>query len=104
MNHASRLDALTKEYMNLDKLTKHQKDLELAAAGATKYGIHLETSTTAISEVIESTGNMLLKLLSSPSEEATKRQALDVLRASIPSMDNLNISDVNIDMGVYSSG
>ena len=105
MNLDSKHNDLIKEYTNLVKLTKHQKDLELAAAGATKCGINIQAGdATEIAEAIDSIGTTLLALLSADAAETTKRDALAILRTAAPSVNNMNISGVSIDMRVQSNG
>ena len=77
--------------------TKHEKELELAQAGATKYGIYMDGgSATKIAEAIEAIAPVILGVVSSESNETTKQLALKLLDSAIPKVENCVISDVSI--------
>jgi len=77
--------------------TKHEKELELAQAGAPKYGIYIDGgSATKIAEAIEAIAPVILGIVSSESNEATKQLALKFLDSTIPKIENCVISDVSI--------
>jgi hypothetical protein len=81
------------------KLTKHEKELELAKAGATKYGIYIDGgSIEKLVECIESLAPVVLGVVDSESNETTKQMALKLLQDVTPSIKDTTISDVSVSM------
>ena len=72
--------------------TKHEKDLELAKAGATKYGIYINGGDIKpLTKALKEVGNVLETILHSDSSETTKKEALRLVGSSIPTVSNVNI-------------
>ena len=81
--------------------TKHQKEVELANAGATKYGINIESAPIPNLEHMEalaSARELIAVIITSDSDEKTKRMALEALDKSIPAAPNISIDSVNLNM------
>jgi hypothetical protein len=77
--------------------TAHEKKLELAKASANKYGIYIDGgSIDKLLEAIEAVSPLIENVLNSDSEEKTKRMALDLIKQSVPSVKNCNISNCSI--------
>lgn len=78
--------------------TLHEKKLELATASAPKYGIYIDGgSIDKMIEAIDSISPLILSILCSDSEEKTKRMAIDLIKNSIPGVENVTIGNVDID-------
>lgn len=80
--------------------TAHEKKIEILKASTPSYGIYIDGgSVEKLAEAISMVGPVLLSLLNSESEEKTKIMALGVLKDSLPSVKNCNISDTSINIG-----
>jgi len=85
--------------MSAKKLTAHEKKLELAKASAPQYGIYMDGgSVEKLLQAAEAVSPIILGVLTSDSEEKTKRMALDLIKDSLPSISDCSISNVSIDM------
>ncbi|MFT5450841.1 MAG: hypothetical protein ACI9N9_000321 [Enterobacterales bacterium] len=85
--------------MPVKKQTVHEKKLELAKASAPQYGIYIDGGgIDKLVECIESLAPVVLGVVDSESNEATKQLALSLLKDSMPSVKNCNISNVSIDL------
>lgn len=85
---------------NKEAKSLHERKLELAKASAPKYGIYMDGgSVNKLCEAIQIIAPAISSVIDSDSEEKTKRMALDMLKNSIPSVNNCNFSNVNIDLG-----
>ena len=86
--------------MKKAQLTVHEKKLELAKASAPQYGIYFDGgSIEKLVESAEALGPILLSILGSSSEEKTKRDAIAMLKESLPSVNYATVSDCSINMG-----
>ena len=83
----------------MPKQTKHEKEVELARASATKYGIYLDG--TVSKRVLKSQTLLLeglITLLSAPATEETKQKALALLLASTGGVNGAKIENVSLNM------
>ena len=79
--------------------TAHEKKLELAEESKPAYGIYIDGgSLEKLAEAISLVGPLMLDIVNSKCEEKTKRNALDIIKNSVPRVDNAYISNVNIEM------
>jgi hypothetical protein len=79
--------------------TAHEKKVELANASAPSYGIYMDGgSVDKLAEAIALIGPVIQVVLDSESEEKTKRLALAIIEKSVPSIENVHISNVDINL------
>ena len=77
--------------------TAHEKKLELAKASAPQYGIYIDGGDVSkLLGCIQEITPIVLGIVDSESNEATKQMALNLIKNVIPSVDNCNISNVSI--------
>jgi translation initiation factor 2 alpha subunit (eIF-2alpha) len=85
--------------MSVKKQTKHEKELELARVSAPKYGIYFDGGDISkLVECIESLAPVVLGVVNSESNEATKQLALKLINSAVPSINNCTVSNVSINM------
>ena len=81
----------------INKMSPHEKKLEIARASAPKYGIYIDGgSIDKLVECVEALAPVVLGVVGSESNEVTKQLALGLLRESMPSVSNCNVSNVSI--------
>ena len=81
--------------------TKHQKEVELAKAGATKYAVQIDSTPSPTPEslaVLTISKDSILAIITSDSEEKTKRMALEALDKAIPSAANISVANCDFKM------
>ena len=77
--------------------TAHEKKLELAEASSPSYGIYIDGgSLDKLIEAADIIAPLVESVLNSDSEEKTKRMAFDLIKGSLPSVQNCSISNVNV--------
>jgi len=82
------------------QLTAHEKKVELAKASAPQYGIYFDGgSIKALIDAIGHLDSILTTVLHSDSEEKTKREAIQLIKESTPSVNYATVSNVSINMG-----
>jgi len=83
----------------MTKKTKHEKQVELAAANNPSYGIYITGGDLEeLAKAVALVAPVVECIITSDSAESTKRAALLLLEKATPSVDRCNISNVNIDM------
>lgn len=83
----------------MKQLTAHEKKVELAKASAPQYGIYFDGgSAEKLIEALSHLESILEVVLSSNSEEQTKRDAIKLISDSKPSVNHATVSGVSINM------
>jgi hypothetical protein len=79
--------------------TAHEKKLELAKASSPSYGIYIDGgSLDKLLEAAEIISPLIENVLNSDSEEKTKRMAFELIKSSLPSVNNCSISNTSVNM------
>ena len=99
----NRLDELkqTTEVNTMKKAMKtaHEKKLELAKASSPAYGIYIDGGNLdKLLEAAEIISPLIENVLNSDSEEKTKRMAFELIKSSLPSIQNCSISNVSVNI------
>ena len=85
----------------MEELTEHEKEVELAKAGANKYGIYIDGGACIVDKLVEcirEVAPLVLGIIDSESNDTTKQMALKLLQDVTPSIKDINLSDVSITM------
>ena len=82
------------------KMTAHEKRVEIAKAGATRYGVYIDGgSTEALAKAVSLVGPVVMSVLeNTTSSNKAKIEALSLLKHALPSVNGASISNTNIEM------